>query len=214
MAKKTKTPSPRLPHKRSSRVHTENALRDAAMKVFAKFGYDGATTREIAKRAKANETLIQRYFGGKQGLLEAILSADFESGAKSRCMKSLQGDSLLEVLTSFFSAECSEIETEKEFMKVAVSRAILDSKIGSIVKKGIYTTRLPAMEKQVKDLQASGIIRPDIPALELAYSLASFSFVVGFFGKIVYRTPPELLDRVVQTFSKVLIEGLLPRRPK
>jgi AcrR family transcriptional regulator len=52
---------------------TKQALLEAAMQVFAARGFDAATTREVAAKAGANEQLIQRYFGGKAGLLLAIL---------------------------------------------------------------------------------------------------------------------------------------------
>ena len=43
------------------------------MLVFAKRGYDAATTREVAQAAGVSEQLIQRYFGGKAGLLRAVM---------------------------------------------------------------------------------------------------------------------------------------------
>lgn len=52
----------------------------AGIQVFAKKGYDAATTKDIAKTAGANEALIMRYFGGKKGLLEAILTRTDDLG--------------------------------------------------------------------------------------------------------------------------------------
>ena len=49
------------------------ALLAAGVQVFAERGYDAATTREVAQAAGVNEQLIQRYFGGKAGLLLAII---------------------------------------------------------------------------------------------------------------------------------------------
>src|SRR5947208_1285661 len=49
------------------------ALVEAATAVFAEKGYDCATTREVAERSGSSEGLIHRYFGGKHGLLLAIL---------------------------------------------------------------------------------------------------------------------------------------------
>ena len=55
------------------REATTAALRQAAMRIFAARGYDAATTREVAQSAGVSEQLIQRYFGGKAGLLLAIM---------------------------------------------------------------------------------------------------------------------------------------------
>lgn len=48
-------------------------LLDAAMDIFGKHGYDGATTRMIAKEAGVNIASIPYYFGGKEGLYTALV---------------------------------------------------------------------------------------------------------------------------------------------
>jgi AcrR family transcriptional regulator len=55
--------------KKRDRVATSERLKKAAVAVFAAHGYDAATTRAVAETAGVSEQLIQRYFGGKAGLL-------------------------------------------------------------------------------------------------------------------------------------------------
>lgn len=43
------------------------------MKLFAKNGLDGTSTRDIAKASNLNISLISYYFGGKEGLYKAVL---------------------------------------------------------------------------------------------------------------------------------------------
>src|SRR5437868_6324015 len=45
---------------------------DVATKVFAKYGYDGATTALIARAAKVSEPILYRHFKNKQDLFTAI----------------------------------------------------------------------------------------------------------------------------------------------
>src|SRR5256885_1648577 len=59
--------------RRRDKEAPKKALCAAAVEVFARSGFDGATTREVATRAGVSEGLIQRYFGGKAGLLQAIV---------------------------------------------------------------------------------------------------------------------------------------------
>jgi TetR/AcrR family transcriptional regulator len=54
------------------------ALLDAAEKLFADKGFNGATTRELAKAAGCNVALISYHFGGKEGLYQAILKRHFD----------------------------------------------------------------------------------------------------------------------------------------
>lgn len=57
------------PKKRDAAA-TKQRILLAAQQVFHEQGYDGATTREIARRADVNMALISRYFGSKKGLFE------------------------------------------------------------------------------------------------------------------------------------------------
>jgi len=52
---------------------TRAAILAAAKKHFARSGYDGAFLRDIAADAGADAALINRYFGGKEGLFAAAL---------------------------------------------------------------------------------------------------------------------------------------------
>ena len=52
---------------------TRRRLMEAALRVFAAKGYDGAGVREIAENAKANPAMIAYHFGGKEGLYVAAL---------------------------------------------------------------------------------------------------------------------------------------------
>ena len=47
---------------------------NAAEKVFGSVGFDGATTREIAREAGVNLALIHYYFGNKRALFEATVT--------------------------------------------------------------------------------------------------------------------------------------------
>jgi AcrR family transcriptional regulator len=54
---------------------------EAAEKLFSELGYEGASTRQIAKEAGANMAMINYYFGSKEGVFMEIMSqriADFK----------------------------------------------------------------------------------------------------------------------------------------
>src|SRR5438876_6199957 len=46
---------------------------EAAMELFAKKGFRGTTTRDLATQAEVNEAIIFRYFNNKEELYRAIL---------------------------------------------------------------------------------------------------------------------------------------------
>jgi AcrR family transcriptional regulator len=52
-----------------------NRILDAAARVYAQYGFRGATTRRIASEADVNEVTLFRTFGSKADLLEAMLQS-------------------------------------------------------------------------------------------------------------------------------------------
>jgi AcrR family transcriptional regulator len=65
--------------RRPGGTDTRTALLDAARRVFAEQGYDGATVRSIATRAGVDAAMVNHWFGSKEGLfVKAILQLPFE----------------------------------------------------------------------------------------------------------------------------------------
>jgi AcrR family transcriptional regulator len=63
---------------------TQAAILEAAKIHFAKSGYEGAFLRDIAANAGVDAALINRYFGGKDGLFAAALKHSIRPDALQR----------------------------------------------------------------------------------------------------------------------------------
>lgn len=62
----------------SARGGTEDRILATAATLFAQFGYNGVSTREIAASAEVNEVTIYRHFPRKRDLYLAVLSAELQ----------------------------------------------------------------------------------------------------------------------------------------
>ncbi|MCX5341859.1 TetR family transcriptional regulator [Streptomyces sp. R-74717] len=67
-------PAPPSGERRRDAAATRRRLLEAARDLFAERGYEGTTVRSIAERAGANQALLFRYFGSKQGLLTEVVA--------------------------------------------------------------------------------------------------------------------------------------------
>ena len=63
---------------RNPLASTHQRLLDAAARVFAQKGLEGATTREIARQAEVNEVTLFRHFHSKEKLLGEVLQRTFD----------------------------------------------------------------------------------------------------------------------------------------
>jgi AcrR family transcriptional regulator len=68
----------------TDRVETRDALLDAAERLFADVGIDGASLRSITTEAHANLASVNYYFGSKEGLVRAVLSRRFRPITEKR----------------------------------------------------------------------------------------------------------------------------------
>lgn len=66
-----KRPKQRTRREQQRAIETKQAILDAALHEFARKGFDGASTREIAERASVNHRLIGHHFGNKELLWKA-----------------------------------------------------------------------------------------------------------------------------------------------
>lgn len=65
--------------KKELNKNAEQKIVEVATKLFARNGFEGASTRDICKEAGVNISLISYYFGGKEGLYKKIV-ADIAQG--------------------------------------------------------------------------------------------------------------------------------------
>ena len=62
----------------TTRGGTEERILSTAATLFARFGYNGVSTREIATSAEVNEVTIYRHYPRKRDLYLAVLSAELQ----------------------------------------------------------------------------------------------------------------------------------------
>ncbi|MFB5651165.1 TetR/AcrR family transcriptional regulator [Leptospira wolffii] len=210
--KRTSGASSKDPKKRD-RAATERALMKAGIQVFAKKGYDAATTKDIAKSAGANEALIMRYFGGKKGLLEAILTRTDDLGKTSE--ESLEKETkdyshLDEALTQSISDKCSDFKHYSDFMKVAVSRIILDPDVSRIIQTRIYAKAIPEMIQELEKFKKAGEIDSKADLKSVAFGISSLTFALGFMAQVVYKIPEPEIKATIREMVRLLHKGLKP----
>ena len=183
-------------------------LIDAATAVFAEHGYEAATTREIAERACCAEGLIHRYFNGKRGLLLAIIESkaahiveEFEAELPDR-------PTVAEEIAAILLRDLDLFWERRDFMRVSVSQATIDSEIGRTISDDINNQRVLLMLEKLRKHQAAGRIRPDTDIEAIAYSLSSLGFAIGFVFQSCFGEDRALALRIMTGAAKALSDGI------
>ena len=184
------------------------ALIDAANETFAERGYDAATTRQIAERAGCAEGLIHRYFNGKRGLLLAILESkaahiveDFEADLPDQ-------PTVLAEMERMLLRDLDLFWERRDFMRVSVSQATIDSEVGRTIGTNINKQRVRLMLKKLRRHQEAGRIRPEADIEAIAYSISALGFSVGFVFQACFGEDRALARRIVLEAAAAIAAGI------
>jgi AcrR family transcriptional regulator len=197
----------------------KDKILQVAAELFAQSGLDGVSTRDIARVADLNVSLISYYFGGKEGLYRAIIQ-NFAHQAQSR----------VDALLAEFEPEFLTAQSFREALRRLVL-GILELKTGSPAVAAILQREIVAQlpyareiyetvfihvgEKLVgfiKKAQTKKIVRADIHPyvffMLLVESINGYSFAMKadtqFCEKCISLVDDkeQFIDQVIKIFSQ------------
>jgi AcrR family transcriptional regulator len=206
------------PVKKRDRAASERALIKAATVLFAAKGFDGTRTLEIAKKAKVNEALIARYFSGKEGLLLAVLKENEskKSAATGKEMDVTEPSfcwipeynpdlDLKETLKAFFKAGLKHFEDQESLIRITLSQALIDPKVGHMLREKTLEQSFPVMLGVLKKHFCKKISANELESLVML--LMATNFAVNFMGRVVHGVDGKRVDRSID----LLIDALVAR---
>jgi AcrR family transcriptional regulator len=197
--------------RRRDKEATKSALLEAAVETFAARGFDGATTKEVAARAGVNEGLIQRYFahgevGGKAGLLQAIVGG--VCGERlTACRMAPSADCPETEITQFLKHEVEQAQTNRDLLRVMLSRALVDPELARTMKQHYSQSRIPLLVERLRPYQADGRLDPAVDLQTLAETIAVFAFGLGFMQQLVFAEDQAHLDILVASTAETIMRG-------
>jgi AcrR family transcriptional regulator len=194
--------------RRRDAAETRRRLLHAGRRRFALYGYERTTLRQIAADAGVNLALIKRYFGSKEGLFEAALSAAPDQMAE---LDDIVGDQAR--LAEFLSRELAT-ETWPETGEnpiLLLLRSAADPRSDTLRRRGIqnYAERLLRAAGY-----APGACPPDRDILLRAYLILALGAGIAALRATI--EVESLADATAEDLRGPLtdvIAALLPPRP-
>lgn len=203
------TSSSSLLAKKRDRCVTEERLIRAGTEVFSTFGFDAATTKMISQKSNVNESLIMRYFGGKEGLLLEIIKRFFDEHHTTPLPYPPQ-ESLEAELIKYTHHVVSKSHENRAIFRIMLLRASVDAKLRKSVQSFIAPDGDPALEERLKDLRTKGKIPAHVPNLIL--HMVTFEKLSAIFiseimfeaekQKVIHQALEELVSHEVRSLLK------------
>jgi TetR/AcrR family transcriptional regulator len=182
----------------------------AAMDLFAKKGFRGTTTRDLATQADVNEAIIFRYFNNKEELYRAIL--EHKAGeSRNAHIEELERSAGTKDDTKFFEMVgrtfLERHEKDTTFYRLLLFSALEGHQLSDMFVASM-TARNPItnyIQKRI-DEGAFRKVNPELAARGLFGMFASFVLWQEIFG--FKKTHPYDREEVVRTFVSIFLKGI------
>ncbi len=188
----------------------EGRILDAAKKLFSHYGFDKTTVSDIADEAGISKGAVYLHFKSKDELFDALLLRESDA-VLDDLLRRLDAD---REGGSIFGLYQHAILTSiaNPLMHALMTR---DSRVLGDYARRISKTLLAAQgnlvrDEMVKQLQAAGVIRPDLDADVVSYVLALIRYGFLMIHEVVPPDKAPPLDEVGRTLGLLLERGLAP----
>lgn len=184
-----------------------------ATDLFAREGFKGATTREIARRAGISEAVIFKHFAKKEDLYKAIIDSrcsDTEGGP--RLIGMLKDKSGREVFTTVAVYLLEEHQKDPSFMRLLTYSALEQHSLSELFIKTRAMELLGFLEDKIGELIREGSMREVDPALAARAFIGMvdhYSIGQELYGFKRYFKRP--LEEVAAAFVDIFLEGIKRR---
>jgi len=193
--------------KKCSSASSRDRLLEAAARVFAHDGLQGATTRRIAQEAGVNEVTLFRLFQNKERLLAAVLERAAAAQADSLADATLWTGDLARDLERYAKTFNAMLEENEHLIRTLIGEA---RRYPEHARQLIIDAVRSSRERFIAYLEAAasrGAIRPDV---DLAAAADAFTGMLlsGMLRRPNYRRPGYSAATYLSTCVDIFVCGI------
>ncbi|TCD29766.1 TetR/AcrR family transcriptional regulator [Pedobacter psychrodurus] len=165
---------------KTEKVDKRQAILEAAEKLFCETGYEGTSTRQIAKESGANMAMINYYFGSKEGVFVEIMNERIASFGSQ--LKIINEDKI------------SALEKLHRVIEGYVNRILNNTAFHKMMHRELSLTQRPEMYDKIKDAMSHN--------MQLIDRIITDGIEDGTFNKVDVRM---VIATIMGTITNVVI---------
>ncbi len=201
-----------MTRKRMTAEERKGCIADAATRLFARHGFAGVTTRQIARAAKVNEALLYRHFPTKEALYGEIIRRKLEQQGDFIDFNKLEGEDDSEIIRYIIETFLDRVGREKDFMRLMLFSGLEDRRLSTEFLERRIGQVMPYITKYFERRMASGAFKridTRIAMRALVGMLMHYLLTVEVFEmpKAMRISEEEAIDG----FGKIFLEGVRAR---
>lgn len=170
-----------MPRARLTAAERRQRIIESAARIFARFGCDGARTRQIAEACGVNEAIIYRHFPSKEALFIEAMTQTHEESSRRSVEIAQEAPNCLEAIRSIYVGRMKVVYTNLPMAANVIHGAAMTTRDPGMLELGrswfleAHDFVRALIEKGIED----GSVKPDLDVLGTIYWLRSFSWFIN-----------------------------------
>jgi TetR/AcrR family transcriptional regulator len=148
---------------------TKRRILDAARRIFATRGIDGARVDAIAARAGTNKRMLYHYFGSKDGLFRAVLRQRLAERSPTSTPRRLGPERLADLQ--------DRLAAEPDYVRLLMWEALERGRRRPVEEEAARRAVLAEWVDAVRAAQADGVLRADLDPAQLVLTELGIALV-------------------------------------
>lgn len=171
-------PSKKKPRMERDAVATRARILSVATRQFARRGFEGATTDDIADKAHVNKRMIYHYFGSKEQLYLAVLEEAYAAARHAEEKLKLDVGDPVSALARLAEFTFESFAKDRTFISLLNTENRNEAKVlrKSAKIRDMNSTVLKAIDTILRQGEAGGVFRPGLDAFQVWVSMVSLSY--------------------------------------
>ena len=207
---------------RMSATDRQRQLLDAALTVFSRKGFKGATTKEIASEAGVAEAVIFQHFPSKEALYNAVLELNLGAWETERdaeyireCMERCDDEALFRV---FILRILNCYRTNLAFQRVIMFAALEGHEQGIRRLQEQFAPVYKQFQEYIEKRQREGVLADGDPFAILIYlgsGAHHYGLVSGLITSVMRVAARDIPDEAIaEQFARILLDGIRKQKRK
>jgi AcrR family transcriptional regulator len=195
--------------KRLSAGERHSQIAKIAAELFAKKGFNGVTTREIARRAGVSEAILFRHFPNKEALYTEIINQKIEVQTELFNLESVKNCSDETVFSQLARWFMKQVEQDNTFVRLMLYSALEDHKLADVFLSSRTSLLFDFLLKYFTKRIDEGVFKKMKPAVLVQSFLGMFFHFI--LSHELFKTPVEFRiskDEAVRDFVRIFLEGV------
>jgi AcrR family transcriptional regulator len=186
---------------------TRQRILDCAQNLFARQGFDGTSTRDIARAAGIAAGTLFNYFPTKEAIAMTLVACALEDGQEEYRKKARDSMALEEELFAFVAPQLRRLKPHRDYLSPVLERALSPLALAAASPEG-EEVRVAHLDAVSGILRKHGRAEPNVATLHLYWTL--FTGVLAYWSRDDSRHQEDtlaVLDQAVTMFVPTLAHG-------